>query len=164
MNGSTVVGRSGPCARPYAATVPPQEVWARTFASVVLPTPSIAPAKRWDCSGRPGSSESSRRSITSAAPSSRRYSAFSCERPVEAITRCPRPASSATAIEPAPPEAPVTSTSPDSGVTPVSSRRSTASIAVNPAVPIAAARSGERPAGRRTSASARTRARVAKPP
>ena len=58
----------------------------------------------------------------------------------------------------------MTSTSPLPGSIPVSSSRSTESIAVNPAVPIAAARSGEISAGRRTSASGRTRARVAKPP
>ena len=58
----------------------------------------------------------------------------------------------------------MTSTSPSCGMRPASSRRWTASIAVKPAVPIAAARCGVMPAGRCTRASGRTRARVAKPP
>ncbi len=67
-------------------------------------------------------------------------------------------------MDPTPPPAPVTSTSPDPGSTPPRSSASTESIAVKPAVPTAAARAAENPAGTRTSDAAGTRTRSASPP
>ena len=80
------------------------------------------------------------------------------DRPVDATTRCPSCESSATATLPTPPAAPVTSTSPASGLSPCRSRAITASIAVNPAVPIAIARRALSRSGRRTRYDALTRA------
>ena len=67
--------------------------------------------------------------MISAAPRPRRK-ASSAGRPVEAITRQPRRPSSATATEPTPPAAPVTTAAPWSGVTPAFSIAITASMAV----------------------------------
>ncbi len=63
-----------------------------------------------------------------------------------------------TAILPTPPAAPVTSTSPRSGVTPCSSRASTDSMAVNPAVPMAIVSRALSPSGTFTSHSLLSRA------
>ena len=71
MNGATVAGKSIPCARPHAATMPSYFVEAHTLTSVCEPTVSTAAAHRSVCSGLPGC-ESEARSMTSRAPSSRR--------------------------------------------------------------------------------------------
>ena len=118
-----------PPARPQAATQPFGWVWAITLARVWEPTVSTAPDHRARCNGRGFGSESSARSMISAAPSAVRYPA-SAGRPVEAITWWPRRASTATATLPTPPAAPVTTTGPDAGVTPCSSSASTQSMAV----------------------------------
>ena len=67
------------------------------------------------------------------------------------MTSKPRPDSSATATEPTPPAAPVTTTGPSPGCTPAVSSSITHSIAVNPAVPIAIAVRALIDSGRRTS-------------
>ena len=63
----------------------------------------------------------------------------------------------ATARQPTPPVAPVTSTSPDSGVTPDSWSRSTDKAAVNPAVPYTMLSLRLNPSGRFTAHAAGTR-------
>ena len=53
INGITVAGRSGPCAKPQAATVPPYLVCAMALAKVWLPTASTTPAHCSLSNGRP---------------------------------------------------------------------------------------------------------------
>ena len=67
--------------------------------------------------------------------------------PVAAQTSWPRAARMATAVEPTPPDAPVTSTGPSPGRRPRSSSAWTLIAAVNPAVPMAIASRAVRPAG-----------------
>ena len=64
-------------------------------------------------------------------------------------------------MEPTPPDAPVTSTGPAAGERPASSRAITASIALNPAVPMDIASRAPSPSGSGTSQSPFTRARSA---
>jgi hypothetical protein len=73
------------------------------------------------------------------------------------VTSNPNPDSSATAIEPTPPAAPVTTIGPSPGCTPAVSSSITQSIAVSPAVPIAIAVRALIDSGRRTSHSDRRR-------
>ena len=114
MNGSTVVGRSGPAASPQAVTTPWYFVWLMTLARIAEPTVSTAAAHVSDSIGRAGSFISSRvRNVV--APSSPRYSCVS-GRPVTAATSKPRRASRATLSDPTPPAAPVTMTGPSDGV------------------------------------------------
>jgi DNA-binding transcriptional LysR family regulator len=68
MNGATFAGRSMPCARPQAATVPPYLICDSTLASVALPATSMAPAQRSLASGFGVPLNSSRATI-SPAPS-----------------------------------------------------------------------------------------------
>ena len=70
----------------------------------------------------------------------------------------------AIAVDPTPPEAPVTSTGPVSGSSPRASSSAIDSAAVNPAVPMAIASRAVRPAGNGTIQSAGTRAYSANPP
>ena len=162
MNGITVVGRSWPPARPQAATTPPYCICASTLASIVEPTVSTAAAHCSDSSGRAGSVISSR-PRNAVAPSPARYSWVS-GRPVTAVTSKPSRASNATATDPTPPAAPVTSARPWAGTTWASSIAITQSIAVRPAVPIDIAVSALMPFGRFTSHSERTRWRCVYPP
>ena len=84
MKGATVVGRSMPCARPQAATVPSGFICEITLASVTDPTESMQPAQRDLASGFTGVLNSLR-STTPAAPRLLRKGS-SDTRPVEAIT------------------------------------------------------------------------------
>ena len=69
-----------------------------------------------------------------------------------------------TAVDPTPPDAPVTITGPAPGFSPASSSAATESAAVNPAVPSAIACRVVRPLGSGTTQSAGTRATSASPP
>ena len=74
-----------------------------------------------------------------------------------AATRQPAAASRATAKEPTPPDAPVTTARPSAGARPWRSSASTQNMAVSPAVPTAMARAGVSP----SAASPATRSRAA---
>src|SRR5471030_795007 len=160
MNGRIEPGNDGPAARPQTAAAPPYFTWASARANITPDTVSTTPAKRPPSNGRSGASVSSLRSMIVVAPSALRYSP-SAGRPVAATTLKPSLARIATATEPTPPAAPVTSTSPEAGFTPCFSSAITQSIDVYPAVPIAIARLVEIAAGSFTSQSPFTRALVA---
>ena len=163
MNGSTVVASGTPPVRPLAATDAPYRSVRSTWARVAPPTQSTAPAQRSFSSGRPASGVSSLRSITSAAPSERSQSASS-SLPVLATTSCPSAASMPMAIEPTPPDAPVTSTGPSPGSNPCCCSAATDIAAVNPAVPTSMAVRGSSPSGMATTQAPGTRASSAYPP
>ena len=159
MKGKTVVARSVPPVRPLSATAPPYCVVRSAYAVAAPPTGSTTAAQRCFSIGRSDSAEVSSRESTSDTPSSRRNSASSAL-PVAAWTSYPRAARIPTAIEPTPPVAPRTRTgrSALSGDSPCSSRRTTDSAAVNPAVPSAMASRALRPSGSGITQSAGTRA------
>jgi hypothetical protein len=84
MNGSTVAGKSAPCASPQAATAPLKRTCAQALTSVCEPTVSTTPAQRSLCSGLPGA-DSALRSTIAPAPSARSQGS-SAVRPVDAVT------------------------------------------------------------------------------
>ena len=155
MNGRTVVFRSVPPVSPEFAIAPLYIIVRVSHASVSPPTTSTAPAQSGFSTGRVPIC-SVWREITSLAPSDLRYSC-SPSFPVSAVTRYPRAASSRTARLPTPPVAPVTITGPWAGESPLRSRSTIESAAVNPAVPIVITSSGLRPSGTGTTQSAGTR-------